>query len=144
MKSKALLILVVFTFVAGCSSLHKSIAEQETALKAMAVQKYGAAFELLFNNSKDFAIVVKQKKSSSLDPNPPLAFFVYNMKESKIIFEDSPGKATVIWKNNNQVEVRLVLGTISTENEENNYGYYFDVLKEVKSNINSSTKVKNQ
>lgn len=128
----------------GCSASQKTFTEQEVLLKKLAIEKYGAVFNLLYNTEKSYSVVVSQRKASLQEPNPVLRFFVYNMTKEKIVFEDNVAGGKITWINNQQIEISVTPGAISTELNNNNYGYIYNVKMNTKAKINSSSQNPNR
>jgi hypothetical protein len=139
MYKKCLLSFIFLFFLTTCSAPTKNFPEQEEKLKTIVQQKYQSDSEMFYNDDKSFALVVKQEKQSTKNPHPFLQFFIYELGENKIIFENSNERGTVRWKNNNQVEVIIVPGIIR-EGEDNFYGYIYDARTKSKIDLNSINK----
>ena len=111
----------------GCTAARNKCAPRRARLRSVAVEKYGAFYRTSFNSDRRFAIVRKQEKESALDPNPALQFFVFDMKNGVVVFEDNVGAARVRWNNSRQIEVVVTPGTVSRDRADEIPGYRVDV-----------------
>lgn len=123
----------------NCSSSEKTFAEKKIALKKLSVEKFGVSFQATYNADNSFALVVKEAKATSQNPNPFLRFFIYGLSESKIIFEDNVAGGLANWENDELIEVTITPGTVSTEEAGKLYGYIYNVISKTKTDRNSST-----
>ncbi len=135
---------ITILFLMGCSSSQKTFTEKEVLLKKLSIEKYGTTFNLLYNTEKSYSVVVSQGKASLQEPNPVLRFFVYDMTKEKIVLEDKVAGGKITWINNEQIEVSVTPGAISTELNNNNYGYLYNVKMNTKAEINSSSQNPNR
>ncbi|PKL84397.1 MAG: hypothetical protein CVV24_00225 [Ignavibacteriae bacterium HGW-Ignavibacteriae-3] len=136
MQNKCFVIIPFLLLVIGCSVPQKSFKDAEIILRDLSAGKFGSSVQIFYNADSTFALNIKQEKSSSRNPNPPLNFFVYNFKIAKIIFEDSLSAGSASWLNNNQIEVRLIPGIVSADEGENLFGYIYNVNSGKKSDLN--------
>jgi hypothetical protein len=143
MKRTLFAIIVVLFFSFGCSSTIKNYDLNGEKLKLLALDKYGLNYQIEYNSGKSFAVVVSQNRATAENPNPYLSYFVYNLLEASIVFEDNPGSAQIVWKSPNMIEVLITPGTISDEKQNNKYGYTYDVILNKKIKINSSIQSNN-
>ena len=56
---------------------------------------------------------MKRFKTSPPTPSPPLSFFIYDIKNEKIIYQSNLANGRVTWKNNEQVEIERIPGTVT-------------------------------
>jgi hypothetical protein len=136
MKNKFYL-LITLLFLIRCSAIQTTLSDQEEYLKKLSADKFGTSFFISYNDTKSFALVVNQQKSTVKNPNPVLQFFVYDVGKSKISFEESVPAGKIKWKNNNQLEVVITPGTVSTEENGKLYGYIYNVSLGTKTDLNS-------
>ena len=118
-------------FAAACRS--GGVVRTETSRPAhevLAIDKYGAGFESLFNRTKTAVLCVKRSKPTQLNPQQRISFFVYDMKAGSIIFEDEIPNGSVIWNDESSVLVTVVPGTVKSEDQANpsRPGYIYDLL----------------
>ena len=123
-------------FLINCSVSHKTFTEQEVILKKLSIEKYGTTFQLMYNTEKSYSAVVKQEKVTSQNPNPGLQFFIFDMEEEKIVFEDNIAMGKINWENNDKIEVIVTPGMISTEDNNKIHGYIYNVKLKTKTDIN--------
>jgi len=127
--------LLFLLLLCGCTAAQNKCAPRSARLRSIAAEKYGAAYQTSTNSDRHFAIVRKQEKESSLNPNPALHFFVYDMKKGVVVFEDNVGAARVRWINSRQIEVAVTPGTVSRDRADEIPGYRVDVETGLKSLI---------
>jgi hypothetical protein len=139
MRKKSFAYFIPLLFFINCSASHKIFTEQEVVLKKLSMEKYGTTFHIMYNENKSYSVVVKQEKATAQNPNPVLHFFVFDLVEEKIIFEDNMAGGKIAWKNNDQIEVTVTPGTLSTELNNKIYGYLYSVTLKTKADKNSSS-----
>jgi hypothetical protein len=106
----------------SCSSAEES----QSAVIRLAEERYGSHVEYLYNESKSFVICFNRPKLPPGIPLQPLRFFVFDMENAAIVFQDSFESADINWLDNTRFAVRVIPGIIS-EGEDPD-GYEFDVL----------------
>jgi len=139
MWKKIFACFIPLLFLINCSASQKTFTEKEVILKKLSIEKYGATFHLIYNTEKSCSVVVKQEKVTAQNPNPVLQFFIFDMGEGKIVFEDSIAGGKINWKDNDRLEVIVTPGIISTDDNNKLYGYLYNVKLKTKTDINSST-----
>ena len=118
--------LLVFT---ACRA--REIARSESPIaqyEVLARQKYGAGVEYVFNSSKTAILCVKKSKPTQLYPQQQVSFFVYDITDRRILFEDEIPNGSVGWKDEYSALVEVVPGTEKgEENSPRRHGYLFDL-----------------
>ena len=135
MQKKYFLMFISLVFVIGCSAPEKTFKDGEIILKKLSAEKLGSPIQIFYNSDSTFALNIRQDKSSSRNPNPSLNFFVYNIKIAKIIFEDSVPAGSAAWINNDEIEVRLTPGIVSSNDANRLFGYIYNVKSGKKSDL---------
>ncbi len=96
--------------------------------RILAKQRYESNIHYDFNPAKTVVLCIKQAKSSAKHVYPPLAFFVYDLKNSKILFEDALRNGEVKWVNNNQIAVHTIPGIVQVDEKGGaGSGYIYDI-----------------
>lgn len=97
--------------------------------KIAATEKYGEGVEYYFNESKTHVLCLKQAKVklSPAMPQNPLRFFVYDLNAEKIIYEDSLEDGSVRWINDSQLQISLIPGIVSGDEDPEDFTYLYDV-----------------
>ena len=118
MKTFRIFILLFAILFCQCSSseigkynyeqLDNTAGSAGSAVRGMGYQEEAAA-TLIFRG----AIFLKRVKTSPPMPSPPLNFFIYDIKNEKIIYQSSLANGRVSWKNNEQVEIETIPGTVT-------------------------------
>ena len=105
--------------------------------RVIAKQKYESNIRYDFNPAKTVVLCIKQAKSSAKHVYPPLAFFIYDLKNSKVLFEDALPNGEVKWVNNTQIAVHTIPGIVRVDAKggtESGYIYDIKSAKKIKKN----------
>lgn len=78
---------------------------------------FGKGCQVIFNSSKDYAIIISDQKSA--EPIAPMDYAIYNVKTDKIIFEEQKRGGSVEWKNNDYIIVKSKPEVQSIQPEQN-------------------------
>ncbi|MFA7227741.1 MAG: hypothetical protein WC061_01800 [Melioribacteraceae bacterium] len=124
---KSFVSLIMIILLTGCAASQKTSAEKEVILKKFSADRFGASSETFYNSDSTYALIVGQSKSTSLNPNPVLRFFVYDIKGEVIVIEDGFSSGRVFWKDKSHIEVTVTHGIVSAEDDDNISGYIYDV-----------------
>lgn len=65
--------------------------------------KFTDSYEVLCNTKEDYAIVFKRHKTFG-EPIPNLNYFVYSIRENKIVLEDALSGGNIFWADDYKVE----------------------------------------
>lgn len=123
MKYYALIYICLNLFFAGCSHTEQSASLIGREYEKLAKTKYDGTIEYTASPDKQFVLVVNKEKENSAGL---INFFIYDLKQSLIVFEDKISFANVFWKNNSRLEVTIFPEMISTSQNKKGHGYYFD------------------
>lgn len=113
-------------------------------LRDIAAQKLGDTYNLIFNSDSTLLIAYhnilttkeKSKKENRAGfPLPPLKFFIYNIKNSQVIFEDNLSNGEVSWLTRTQVKIQTIPGTVKVNDDKKSTGYIYDVILQRKINL---------
>ena len=129
----ALFSMILFVCFACSSSRRNSDSDNPPPeqYKIKALKKYGDNVEFAFDSSKVFVLCMKKSKPTRETPQQQTSFFVYDIAEDAILYENSLENGTVSWVNDHQVEVRLTPGILTKDEALNQLltTYRFDVLQ---------------
>ena len=107
------------------------------AYRQLAEKRLQGQIEYLWNDSRSHVLCVSRDKTVSREAamHSPTPFLIFDARESNVIFEDRPIKATIKWASDKIVHVSLSPGMVRGDEENNpgEYGYYFDIRTRQKS-----------
>lgn len=131
----------------SCTSAHKKgeAASQDqpgsspntAKYRKIAEEKYKDHIDYIFNESKTHVLCVRINKSTPKIPESAFSFFVYDLKNDRIIFEDSIADGSVHWTSDHLLEVEQKSGTVSKENPIRSKRYGYDVVTQKKIEISN-------
>lgn len=128
-RTSSILIMAFFFFLFGChtskTDVQKSVDSQD--YKSIAIQKYGHNIEYILNSLKTHVICLKRNKPTPQIPQHQISFFIYDLEDKQIIFEESSIDAEVKWKNDHQVQVKITPGIVSGDETPEDFTYIYDV-----------------
>ena len=131
-------LFLVFLLV-GCVSTNK-LNQQELFLKStyqqIASEKFGENVDCRLNSNKSYALCQKMMTAPELNPNQPIAFFVYDINKNKIIYEDKIANAKISWHNNAQLKIVMQKGYIVNPADTGKTIYIFDLQLMKKVSLN--------
>jgi hypothetical protein len=124
----------ILSFLTACNSANTDIQKSGDPknYETIAAEKYGDNIEYIFNSPKTHVICLKRNKPSPQIPQNQISFFIYDLKNGEIIFEESSIDAEVRWKSEDQVEVRITPGIVSGEETAEDFIYVYDVISRKK------------
>ena len=113
--SVSILQLTIGVTLAYCALAKKdsNSADSVDNYKKLAVDKYTDNITYQINLTHLYVLCHKQSRPTSQNPFPPLQFFVYDLKNEKVLFEDSLAKASIKWLNDYQIQVSTILGIVT-------------------------------
>ncbi len=99
------------------------------AYRMLAVKKYQDHISYIFNSGKSAVVCAKQIESTRLNPFPRLDFFVYDIANQELLFEDSVQSGKVVWSGENKIKVTLVPEVMvgNEPEKDTRTGYEYDV-----------------
>lgn len=129
MKSFILLLLTTVFFLSCCASSKNSSPEKTTpAYETLAGQKYKSTVQYLFNAGRNYVLCVHRDRPAAAKAGGTLAFFVYDLKKERLIFEDSLTDGHVNWIDEHQIQVTNIPGIVRVDEfPKETRGYVFDV-----------------
>jgi len=133
-----LVLLLVCMYLFSCSS--RDVTKREmtpTDFRAIATRKLGEGAESIPNPAKTAVLCVKRSKPTTLMPQHQVSFFIYNVAEGKVVFEDNLANGSVGWKDERLVLVEIVPGIekLDESSPPQLRGYLVDALTGQKSDL---------
>jgi hypothetical protein len=140
----AAFILITVLINACCGSKESAKIQISGDYKKIAESKLGDNHKIIFNSDSTYLTAYKLNKNSDENILPALKFFVYDLSEEKILFEDNLPNGKVEWINDHQVKVSTTPGIVSGKEEKNKslFGYTYDV--NLKKKINQDKQIQTQ
>jgi len=127
--------LFLIFLLAGCVSTNK-LNQQDLFLKStykqIAQEKFGEKVEYKLNSNKSYALCKKMITAPVLNPNQLIEFFVYDIQQGEIIFEDKIANAKISWHNNTQLMITRQKGYIVNRTDTGKASYIFDLQSKKK------------
>ena len=105
--------IILAAVIISCASQQTSQSKTPLSYERIANAKFKDNIDYFFNSNKSYVLCVKQSKTTHKILYPPLAFFVYDLKNEKIVYEESFNNGSAKWVNDTQIKVTLVPGIIS-------------------------------
>ncbi|HVO73072.1 MAG TPA: hypothetical protein VMT35_03550 [Ignavibacteriaceae bacterium] len=126
---------VAFIFIAilinaCCASKPSSeVKDPSRAYNNFAESKLGSKCKILFNSDSTYFAAYASAKNPELQSNSPLKFFIYDIREDKILFEDNLPNGEIKWLNESQLKISTIPGIVSGIDDQNRHrpGYIYDV-----------------
>lgn len=140
MKAPILSILFFQLFLSSCVSLNFNCenrssdnqTQQRHSIHEFALEKFGAGFEILENETKEYALVLSRSKSAT---QTGIKFFIYEVLKNEIILEDQIQLGSVKWSDRYEIEIQNFPGTVRlNDTRTQKSGYRFNVKKKQKIN----------
>ena len=129
--SVSILQLTIGFTLACCALAKKDSNSGESAenYEKLAVDKYKDNITYQINLTHLYVLCHKQPRSTSRNPFPPVQFFVYDLKNERVLFEDSLANGSVKWLNDYQIQVSTIPGIVTGDEEADKklMGYIYDV-----------------
>ncbi|MCK5741180.1 MAG: hypothetical protein KAH48_03095 [Chlorobi bacterium] len=121
-----LFLLLIISFASCTCNLPEKKQETQTYI-SLAESKLGGHTEYVFNSSKNYVLCVSQAKATVTGPIPPLNFLVYDVENSKLLYERHIAAGTVAWKSNTLLEISETPGIIGNESNDEDHHYIYDL-----------------
>lgn len=134
-RSYCILSLIVF-ISCGCASYRSSRTdiqtnEAEYLLKKICFNKFGVESILEFSPKKTYVLCLK-KKDSDLNPMSITEFFVYNINSNSIVYEDLISGASLSWKSDFELWIKIQKGIITSPDDSGKDIYIYDLINKNK------------
>ncbi len=114
---KIRVVLLILYFIVSCKSVETDKKENQLEalntekLTLIATEKYEKNFTLEYNSNKDFALCIHKNKSNIPGPES-INFFVYDLMNNKITYENNISKGSVSWQSEYEIKLEEIPGTI--------------------------------
>ncbi len=120
----------------GCAATNK-LSQQETrnakkTYQQIAHEKFGEETEYKLNLSKNQVLCIKLFTDPVLNPNQLVEFFVYDIHQDKVIYEDKIANAKISWHTNTQLMINIQKGYIDHPTDTGKASYIFDLQSKKK------------
>ncbi|MRT92926.1 hypothetical protein [Ancylomarina sp. 16SWW S1-10-2] len=106
--------------------------KSEKTYQQIASEKFGEKVDCKLNSNKSYALCQKMMTAPELNPNQPIAFFVYDIKKNEIIYEDKMANAKISWHTNTQLKIVMQKGYIVSPEDKGKSIYFFDLQSKKK------------
>ncbi|NUM80758.1 hypothetical protein HUU42_08125 [bacterium] len=132
------ILLIIFYANPACKTSGTAVNYQSNEKYRITAQsKLGDHAEFLFNQDSSFVLCMKTLNAEKNAQVNSVSFFIFDLKEQIVVFEDALANVSVEWKSNEQVQVTKIPGTVKKDNQELK-GYIFDVKSKKKIDIQSN------
>jgi len=131
---KIVFLLYFICSVFACSTSKSNTAKylESKKYQKLAEEKYKNNIKYSFNQIKSYILCQKKYKPSPSMPQGSVSFFVYDLAKDKIIYEKSIDNGDVRWANDYQLQIKIVPGNISDEEDLKKFNYLYDVKEQKK------------
>ena len=111
----------------GSSKRESARLTRNEAYKVVAVRKFKAPIRYIYNDTKSHVLCFNQAKASTRNPFPSLSFFIYDLKSEKVIYEETLDNGSVLWLNENRVQITVIPGVITSAHKKEDTIYIYDL-----------------
>jgi len=121
-------LIILSALVITCASRQISKNNQPSYVR-IATEKFLNDIIYVFNPAKSHVLCVKSSKSTQRFLYPPLVFFIYDIRNEKIVYGESLNNGSIKWVNDTQIEVSLIPGVVSglEEIDKKARGFVYDL-----------------
>lgn len=127
--------LFLLFLLSGCVSTNK-LNQQESFLKStyqqIALEKFVEKAEFKLNSNMSYTLCTKMITAPVLNPNQLIEFFVYDIQQGEIIYEDKIANAKISWHTNTQLMISRQKGYIVNPADTGKASYIFDLQSKKK------------
>ncbi len=141
---KIRVVLLILYFIVSCKSVETDKKENQLEalntekLTLIATEKYEKNFTLEYNSNKDFALCIHKNKSNIPGPES-INFFVYDLINNKITYENNISKGSVSWQSEYEIKLEEIPGTIQKNMTSTNV-YILNIKTNSKTKLNGEVK----
>ena len=129
--NSVLIQLLISCLLFGCIQTNKlslqEIHKPKKTYQQIAEEKLGEKVEYKLNPDKTYVLCRTVIPEPKLNPNQLIEFFVYDIQQQKIIFEDKIANAKIAWYNNTQLLIIIQKGYITNPTDTGKWSYVFDL-----------------
>lgn len=137
--SKIFIILFISLIISACSSSECEISKNSSnSLENKAVEKFENNYKIELNSNKEYALCTSQQKSKIPGPNT-VKYFIYNLNEEKISYENSIPNGKISWKSEHELMIEEIPGIIQKDGP-NIYKYILNVKNNSKTKLDGEIK----
>jgi hypothetical protein len=111
----------------GASIQEKKEPVVMTKYEMIAVEKFKDHIDYVFNETKTHVLCMKTNKATPKMPESTVTFFIFELKNEKIVLEESIVDGAVRWVNDRQMEIIQRTGTVSKNDPDRTKSYLFDL-----------------
>jgi len=133
---KITLQLFLLFFLFGCVANKKMNKEevntQKKTYQQVAEKKMGKNIDYGLNADKSYVMCKKMIPDRTLNPNQLIEFFIYDIQQEEIIYEDKIANAKISWHNNTQLLITKQKGYITNPTDTGKSSYIFDLKSKKK------------
>lgn len=126
-------------FFQGCVS-NQTVAHIQSDYKTLALEKFGEKSEFFPNEDTSLILCVKSFPAGKAPQVNTLKFFVYDLKERRIIHETSIVNAGIKWHSLYELEINMkhdAMSKYNTESNKKSNGYIYNVKTGVQTKLQS-------
>ncbi|MGD9994730.1 MAG: hypothetical protein AB7S69_15640 [Salinivirgaceae bacterium] len=145
MNKKLLKYAFIFIFILqGCGmNANKAVrvsgkATSVTDFKILAIEKFGENIKILPSLKGSYVLYMSEKPEQLLNPNELVSFFVVDKKENNIVYEDAISGASLSWKSDSELWIRIQKGIITDAGDSGKLVFYYDLIKKEKISYNKT------
>lgn len=140
--------IFLLSLLAGCSqskdtpSNGQPMVTDTSKYEQVAKEKFKENYVMQYNSTKSYILCLK-KGDYSKEHNYTSSYFIYDPAKDSIVYEETIGKGSVKWLNDNQVQVSIIPGIVKGDEKQadNKPNYIYDLAQKRKiSNINDKEK----
>jgi len=126
--------LVLIFIMCRSTAKNENLQINETNYKSIAEAKYKNNIEYVFNPSKNKVLCIHKTKSTPNFPQSKVEFFVFDLNENEIIYEDDLNGGSIKWFNDQQLEILLSPEVVTGDESPESFKYIYDLEKKKKIN----------
>lgn len=121
-------VFIFFSFCC-CSKTTKTTLPETSSYKKLAKEKFGENFAYRFNHDSTYVLCLKQSKLTQKEIFQPLEYFIYDLRNSEMVFEDKLPNGNANWLNPYQVQISWIPGIVTKDEKANEKltGYIYDL-----------------
>ena len=124
-------IFLITIFIPSCSNYNNGYKadNQKASYLKKAEEKYSDNISYMFSSDSAFVICYKTEMQTTKNSIPQSKFFIYDLNNDKIVFEDKGRSDKIEWIDNTKLRVLKRPGIISVDPKKNLklLGYIYDL-----------------
>lgn len=124
-------IFLITIFIPSCSNYNSGYKadNQKASYLKKAKEKYSDNISYMFSSDSAFVICYKTEMQTTENSTPQSKFFIYDLNNDKIVFEDNSRSDKIEWIDNTKLRVLKRPGIISVDPKMNSklLGYIYDL-----------------